>query len=89
MKRTLIWLAVTQVLAGCAFAPARSVQLQLPQLDSKLRERCTLPDPPPAALVDYDARDDYVQHLVLPILADCEQRRARLVEAWDRVRGAQ
>ena len=87
MKSTLICLAVTQVLAGCTIAHTRSLPPQLPQLDSKLRERCALPDPPLSALVDYDARDDYVQHQVLPTLADCERRRAQLVEAWDRVRG--
>lgn len=84
MSRLLLCL-VLLLLAGCETTP-RAVMQQLPPLDAALRAPCRLPDPPPAALVDYDARDDYVQHVVLPALADCAVRKAAIVEAWDRVR---
>jgi len=87
MKALLLILA-TALLTACASAPPRSVPASWPALDASLAAPCVLPDAPPAALTDYDARDGYFQHSVLPSFADCAQRKARLVEAWERGRNA-
>lgn len=84
MKRTLIAIAVLQ-LAGCG-TPPRTVAYGLPPLDSALAAPCVLSEPPAAAFVDYDARDDYYLHTVLPALADCARRKAAIVNAWERAR---
>lgn len=84
MKRTLITIAVLQ-LVGCG-TPPRAVPYGLPQLDSGLAAPCVLAEPPALAFVDYDARDDYYLHTVLPALADCARRKAAIVDAWERAR---
>ena len=84
MKSALIAVAVLQ-LAGCG-TPPRIVAHSLPPLDSGLAAPCVLAEPPAAAFVDYDARDDYYLHTVLPALADCARRKAAIVDAWERAR---
>jgi hypothetical protein len=84
--RVLLLPLLAALLAACAAEPPRTVSPQWPPLDSALATPCTLPDAPEAALNDYDARDDYWQHQALPALADCAQRKARIVEAWERAR---
>jgi len=84
--RLVLLTMLAALLSACAADLPRTVATPWPPLDTALSSPCVLPDAPEVALFDYDSRDDYYQHQVLPALADCAQRKARIVEAWERAR---
>ena len=74
------------LLVGCAGVPPRVVVAGQAPLDSSLAAPCDLPAPRPGDLDDFDRRDAYWMHVVLPALVRCAQRHAGVVEAC--MRGA-